>query len=84
MRVDARPEQWDDPSFAPVLARFRQRFRDTHTEEGVVMDTVLAYAMDQAYTSGRRELLAEFRSSDEVRQLVDRGRRELEVTPRTP
>jgi hypothetical protein len=84
MRVDATPEQWDDPSFAPVLARFKQRFKDTHTEEGIVMDTVLTYWMDQAYTSGRRELLAEFRSSEEVRRLVERGRQELDVTPRIP
>jgi hypothetical protein len=43
------------------------------------MDTVLAYVMDQAYTSGRRALIAEFRRSEEVRRLVDRGRLELDV-----
>ena len=36
--------------FAPVLAEFRRRFSETGTEEGMVMATVLAYAMDQAYT----------------------------------
>ncbi len=84
MRLDAGPERWDDPTFARVLGEFRQRFRDTNTEEGTVMDTVLTYVMDQAYTSGRRTLVEEFRSSDQVRRLVARGRFELEVLPRHP
>jgi hypothetical protein len=79
MRLDAGPEQWDDPAFARVLTDFRRRFRNTDTEEGTVMDTVLAYVMDQAYTSGRRTLVAEFRSSEQVRRLIDRGRLELGV-----
>ena len=82
MRLDAGPERWDDPAFARVLSDFRRRFRDTNSEEGTVMDTVLAYVMDQAYTSGRRTLVAEFRSSDHVRRLIARGRFELEVLPR--
>jgi hypothetical protein len=40
---------------------------------------VLTYAMDQAYTSTRRTLLAEFRDSDEVRQLIARGRSEMDA-----
>jgi hypothetical protein len=79
MQLDAGPERWDDPAFAPVLAEFRRRFSETNTEEGVVMATVLAYAMDQAYTSSRRALLAEFRSSEQVRQLIERGVLELET-----
>ena len=79
MRLEAGAEQWDDPAFAPVLADFRRRFRNTHTEEGAVMDTVLAYAMDQAYTSSRRTLLSEFRRDERVQQLIDRGVRELDV-----
>ena len=79
MRLDAGAEHWDDPAFARVLTEFRRRFRDTKTEEGTVMDTVLAYVMDQAYTSGRRTLVAEFRSSEQVRRLIERGRLELVV-----
>ena len=37
------------------------------------MATVLDYAMGEAFTSGRREILAEFRASDDVRGLFDRG-----------
>jgi hypothetical protein len=48
------------------------------------MATVLAYAMDQAYTSPRRALLAEFRSSERVQQLFERGLRELETVRRGP
>jgi hypothetical protein len=77
LRLDAGAERWDDPAFAHVLGDFRRRFRETNTEEGTVMDTVLAYAMDQAYTSSRRTLLSEFRSSDQVQRLVERGVLEL-------
>jgi hypothetical protein len=80
MRLEAGPEHWDDPAFAPVLTDFRRRFRDTDTEEGTVMDTVLAYVTDQAYTSGRRKLVAEFRNSEPVRRLIERGRLELDVS----
>jgi hypothetical protein len=73
MRLDAGAERWDDPAFAPVLTDFKHRFRETNTEEGAVMDTVLTYAMDQAYTSSRRALLAEFRSHGHVRRLIERG-----------
>ena len=79
MRLDAGPERWDDPAFAQVLADFKRRFRETNTEEGIVMETVLAYAMDQAYTSSRRALLSEFRSSGQVRRLIERGVLELDV-----
>jgi hypothetical protein len=79
MRLDAGAEQWDDPTFAPVLADFRRRFRNTNTEEGTVMATVLAYAMDQAYTSSRRTLLSDFRRDEKVQRLIERGVRELDV-----
>jgi hypothetical protein len=79
MRLEAGPERWDDPAFAPVLTDFKRRFRETNTEEGVVMETVLEYSMDQAYTSPRRALLSEFRSSGQVRRLIERGVLELDV-----
>ena len=49
LRLEPGAERWDDPAFAPVLADFKRRFRETNTEEGRVMETVLAYAMDQVY-----------------------------------
>ena len=79
LRLDAGAEAWDDPAFAPVLADFRRRFRSTNTEEGAVMATVLAYVMDQAYTSARRALLSDFRRDDKVQRLIERGIRELDI-----
>ena len=79
MRLPSGPERWDNPAFSSVLMEFRRRFSATQTEEGMVMDTVLAYAMDQAYTSSRRALLTEFRSSDQVRRLIERGVVELDT-----
>nr|AHZ45573.1 peptidoglycan-binding LysM:lytic transglycosylase [uncultured bacterium] len=78
VRLEAGAEQWDDPAFARTLKEFTRRFRETNTEEGSVMATVLTYAMDQAYTSSRRALLAEFRSSEQVRRLIERGVLELD------
>src|SRR4029453_15419574 len=82
MRLDSGAERWDDPAFAPVLADFKRRFRETNTEEGSVMETVLAYAMDQAYTSSRRALLAEYRNSGKIRSLIDRGMVERDAAAR--
>jgi hypothetical protein len=79
LRLEPGPERWDDPAFAPVLKDFRRRFKETNTEEGAVMETVLAYAMDQAYTSSRRTLLSEYRNSEKVRSLIDRGVLELDA-----
>ena len=79
MRLESGSERWDDPAFAPVLREFKRRFRETNTEEGVVMETVLAYAMDQAYASSRRTLLSEYRNSEKVRWLIERGVLELDA-----
>jgi hypothetical protein len=73
MRLEPGVERWDDPAFAPVLSDFKRRFRETGTEEGLVMETVLAYAMDQAYASPRRTLLTDYRNSEKVRSLIERG-----------
>ena len=43
------------------------------------MAAVLAYAMDQAYTSSRRALLAEFRNSGKIRALIEHGVLERET-----
>ena len=84
MRLEPGSERWDDPAFAPVLSEFKRRFRETNTEEGVVMETVLAYAMDQAYASTRRTLLSEYRNSEKVRWLIERGVLELDALRTAP
>ena len=79
LRLDPGVEIWDDPAFASVLTEFRRRFTETNTEEGMVMETVIAYAMDQAYASSRRALLSEYRSSEKIRSLIERGVLELDA-----
>ena len=79
LRIGATPEAWDDAAFEPVLRHFQQRFRATGTEEGTVMGTILAYVMQDAYTSGRQALLADFRRSNDVLRLLERGMRELDA-----
>ncbi len=83
LAVDASPEQWEEPAFEGVLREFQRRFRATETEEGVVMATVLAYVMEETRTSGRREILADFRSSREIESLFHLGVLEREASRST-
>lgn len=75
LRLEASHERWEDPSFAAVLREFEKRFRATKTEEGTVFATVLAYVIADMSSSGRREILAEFRQDPDVQQLFERGLR---------
>ena len=76
LRLDVAPQRWENRAFEPVLREFQQRFRKTNSEEGTVMATMLGYVMDESFTSTRGAILAEFRDSDEVRRLFERGLRE--------
>ena len=71
LNLNRTPEEWDTEAFASVLRGFERRFRNTKTEEGTVMATVLAYVIDEILTSGRGAILDEFRNSVEVRQLFE-------------
>jgi hypothetical protein len=79
LRLRADEQEWDHPSFRPVLERFERRFRETRTEEGTVMATVLAYVMDEAFTSDRGAILADFRTNEEIQRLFERGVAEREA-----
>jgi hypothetical protein len=79
VRLSGGPADWDDPSFEPVLRGFERRFRETGTEEGTVMATVLAYVIDEAYSSDRGAILAEFRASEHVMELFEQGAAEREA-----
>ena len=76
VRLDATPAQWDHPSFDATLRAFERRFLATNTNEGIVMSTVLAYVRGENASSGRREILTEFRSSNHIRDLFDLAVRE--------
>jgi hypothetical protein len=84
VRSDQTPEQWDHPSFEPALRDFQRRFKATNTEEGTVMATVLAYVIDESSTSGRREILSEFRDSDDIRHLFEQAVRERDAARVAP
>jgi hypothetical protein len=79
IRLDAAGNQWADRAFASVLQQFRRAFQETNTEEGTVMATVLAYAIQDMYTSGRGAIVRDFRTSDHIRQLFELGVREREA-----
>ena len=84
VRLDATPQEWNDPAFAPVLGDFQRRFQETRTEEGSVMSTVLAYTVDELRTSRRAAILAEFRSSEQVRRLFDQAVAERRASGEAP
>ena len=77
IRLDASIEEWHEDRFRSTLEDFRRRFSNTGTEEGAVMATVLSFAIQDLNTSRRASILNEFRHSDRIRRLFDRGRREL-------
>ncbi len=77
LQLEPGIEKWHTAAFRATLQEFRRRFLETGTEEGAVMATVLAFTIQDLRTSGRAAILDEFRRSDRVRRLFDRGRREL-------
>jgi len=80
VRLEATLDDWDAPSFEPVLRDFQRRFRETSTEEGNVMATVLAYVADEMYRSARPQILSEYRSNAQIRRLFEEGVREREAS----
>jgi hypothetical protein len=79
LHLDVSPDEWDSPTFDSVLDHFRTRFAATHTEEGAIMATTLAYQMQDRRGSRQSEILADFRASDEIRQLFDDAREKRDV-----
>ena len=79
VRLDANVRRWHETSFQSTLSGFQQRFEGTNTEEGTVMATTLTYVLDGLRTSRRSAILEEFRTSERIRQLFERGVREREV-----
>jgi hypothetical protein len=77
VRLDVPVERWYEAGFEPTLQNFRARFEATNSEEGTIMASVLGYLLQELRTSRRAAILAEFRDSDRIRRLFDRGVREL-------
>ena len=73
LALNAAPERWDDGSLVPVLREFEKRFRETKSEEGSVMATVLAFVINDAESSGRRAILQAFRTDESIHNLFDQA-----------
>ena len=73
LSLDASPGRWDDGTLTPTLRGFEKRFRETKSEEGTVMATVLDFVIDHSESSGQREILTAFRADQNVRSLFDRA-----------
>ena len=71
VRLDATPDEWEAPGFEETLDAFRRRFRATDSEEGVVMDAILGYIV-QELRAGRR-VMDEYRTSPRVQAAFDEG-----------
>lgn len=80
LALDASPDQWDESSFEPVLREFQRRFRETRTEEGSVMATVLGYVIDDARGSRRGQILKEYRTSTQIAQLFEQAVRATDAS----
>ena len=76
---DSADWRWYDRSFVPILESFQDRFLKTGTEEGTVMSTTLAYIISNLRSSRRGAILEEYRASDNVLKLFDRGVNALEA-----
>ena len=75
LRLEAPVEEWDTRAFAAKLRAFENRFRETGSEEGQIMATVLAYVRGEA-VGPRGRILATYRASGEIQNLFERGVRE--------
>ena len=81
LRLDVPFERWEEPGMEPILRKFQARFRNTRSEEGDVMATVLAYVIADLQSSDRAGILAEFRTNEEMEQLLRRGLTERSGPP---
>jgi hypothetical protein len=77
VRLSASLQHWHEPEFEDTLRTFQRRFSETHTEEGTVMAATLAYVIGDLRTSRRSEILRDFRTSGRIRDLFERGLREV-------
>jgi hypothetical protein len=75
LRLEQRfaPEDWDGELVLPALLGFQRRFRETGTEEGVVMAVVIGYVMEEINQGRRAQIMADFRSNERVYQLLEHG-----------
>jgi hypothetical protein len=71
VRLETTPDEWNDPAFDSVIRGYERRYKPTDSEEGSVMATVLAFVMQERSLNHR--LMTEFRTSDRIQELFERG-----------
>ncbi len=71
LQLSAPLEDWESDAFQQVLETFRERFRATGSEEGIVMDAVLGYVIQEMPLLHRQ--LAAYRSDPDIGQLFEQG-----------
>jgi hypothetical protein len=76
--LDVPSEAWESPRFAATLKDFERRFRETGTEEGIVMATVLSYVRREA-AGPRARILTTYRTSETILDLFEQGVRATEM-----
>ena len=81
LRLDLPLERWEEPGIEQILRTFQTRFRNTRSEEGDVMATVLAYVASDLRSSERAGILAEFRSNEDMGLLLLQGMTERTAPP---
>jgi hypothetical protein len=79
LKLEVPLAEWDSRAFDAVLIGFRDRFEATNTEEGSVMAATLTFVLRGQRTSRQGEILAEFRTSDRILRLFDRGKIERDT-----
>lgn len=71
LALEAPSDPWEDRDFEARLRAYRQRFRDTRTEEGAVMDAVIGYVLQEIPAT--RRVLEQYRTNPSVLQAFDLG-----------
>ncbi len=77
LRLEAPLGDWHTRAFAERLEAFARRFADTGSEEGTVMSTMIRFTIDSLVNNRRAAILEEFRTSNRIQDLFERGRQEL-------
>ncbi len=77
LRLEVPVHEWHTDAFGAELEAFARRFAATDSEEGTVMAAAIRFAVDSLINNRRAAILAEFRTSNRIRDLFEHGRREL-------
>lgn len=75
--LDLTVDEWHDAKFESTLRDFQQRFRETETEEGTVMATVMGHIIGEITTGELQRRIEEFRSATRSLGLFEEAANQL-------